>query len=417
MEKELKPMNTLELACRYFAAARVTGDGRYLFHLPRQGKSYLGLGCHRIIRYRRDGFHVQTGSGVEHYPAVDTPLAATAAFLDDQYPSFWMVSPDLCRPVSDPELPLLYCVQPRFEIALEDFAAMQDSGLQLPNALTEGWDTEPDEHFLARLEQAVTILQDYPAGKMIITRPYRKIVGQRDPLDLFQRFARSEPMAACSHFLQMDARTCSLGCSPENVFELDRGRLVFDVVAATRGVSPDPAIDARWREALQTDPKEQREHLMALERYRSRIEGLVEPGSLVEEQRLQVLQLGNVRHLYSRLSGRLKNEWNWMRLLADSFPALTSYPEALQPLADNGSEPLRYYGGVLGRVAAGQQQAAFFLNLRAALIKDNVLHTQGGVGVIAESLPAKELLEVRNKLSGLMKAVSAWESERGFDAR
>ena len=270
-----------------------------------------------------------------------------------------MVSPDLCRPVSDPELPLLYCVQPRFEIAVEDFAATQEPELQLPNSATDGWDTETDEHFLARLEQAVTILQNYPASKMIITRPFRKVVGQRDPLDLFQCFAHSEPMAACSHFLQVDARTCSLGCSPENVFELDRGRLLFDVVAGTRGVLTDPAIDARWREALQTDPKEQREHLMALERYRSRIEGLVEPGSLVEEQRLQVLQLGNARHLYSRLSGRLKNEWNWMRLLADSFPALTSYPEALQPLADNGSEPLRYNGKVLGRVAAGQQQAAF----------------------------------------------------------
>lgn len=403
-------MNTLQLACRHFAAAQITGDAQYLFQLPRKGKAYLGLGCHRIIRYQRDGFHVQTRNGVESYPAVEAPIAATAAFLDHQYPSFWMVSPDLCRPVSDPELPLLYCVQPRFEIAIENFAAMRDSGLPLPNALTEGWETEPDEHFLFRLERAVTILQNYPDGKMIITRPYRKIVRQSNPLDLFQCFARSEPMAACSHFLQMDARICSLGCSPENVFELDDGRLLFDVVAATRGVSLDPAIDARWREALQTDPKEQREHLMALERYRSRIEGLVEPGSLLEEQRLQVLQLGNVRHLHSRLSGRLKSEWNWMRLLAESFPALTSYPEALQSLADNGSEPLRYYGGVLGRVAAGQGQAAFFLNLRAALIKGNVLHTQGGVGVIAESLPAKELLEVRNKLSGLMKAVSAWEA-------
>ncbi len=402
-------MNALELACRYFAPALKTGEGQYLFHLPRQGKSYLGLGCHRIICYRRDGFHVQTGHGVEHYPAVDAPLAATAAFLDNRYPSFWAVSPDLCRPVSDSELPLLYCVQPRFEIAVEDFSAVQESGLQLPNAVTEGWDTETDEYFLARLERAVKILQNYPNGKMIITRPFKKIIAQRDPLALFQRFALSEPMAACSHFLQMDGQTCSLGCSPENVFELDRGKLVFDVVAATRGVSPDPDIDARWHEALLNDPKEQREHLMALERYRLRIEGLVEPGSLKEEQRLKVLQLGNVRHLYSRLSGRLRSEWNWERLLADSFPALMSYPEALQPFADDGSKPLRFYGGVLGRVAAGQEQAAFFLNLRAALIKDNVLHTQGGVGVIAESLPAKELLEVRNKLSGLMKSVSAWE--------
>ena len=407
----MEGMNTLDLACQYFATARVAGDGQYLFHLPRQRKSYLGLGCHKIIHYHRDGFHIRTGSDVEHRPPIEAPLAAMATFLDGRFPSFWMVSPDLCRPACDQDLPLIICVQPRFEIELKDFAESHDAGLQLPNAAPQGWETETDEQFLGRLKQAVTTLQNYPAGKMIITRSYRKPVGQRDPLRLFERFAYSEPLAACSHFLQVNARTWSLGCSPENVFELDRGKLIFDVVAATRGVSPDPVVDARWLADLQTNPKELREHLMALQRYRSRIEGLVEPGSLSELQHLQVLQLGNVRHLYSRLSGRLKNDWNWVRLLADSFPALISYPEALQSLADNGSEPLRFYGGVLGRVTAGQEQAAFYLNLRAALIKGSVLHTQGGVGVIAESEPVKELLEVRNKLSGLMKAVSAWECD------
>ena len=72
-----------------------------------------------------------------------------------------------------------------------------------------------------------------------------------------------EPAAACSHFLQIDEGICSFGCSPENVFEVENGRLIFDVVAGTRGVSPGPDKDARWLTTLQTDPKELREHMMA----------------------------------------------------------------------------------------------------------------------------------------------------------
>ena len=62
--------------------------GQYLFHLPRQGKSYLGLGCHRIIRYRRDGFLVQTGSGVEHYPAADAPSRGDGCISGRSIPEF-----------------------------------------------------------------------------------------------------------------------------------------------------------------------------------------------------------------------------------------------------------------------------------------------------------------------------------------
>ena len=99
-----------------------------------------------------------------------------------------------------------------------------------------------------------------------------------------------------------------------------------------------------------------------------------------------------------------------MRILSDSFPALVSYPDALQPLADTQQDPLRYYGGILGRVSADGKDAAFYLNLRAALAKHGTLYTQGGVGVIAQSEPDKELLEVRNKLRGLFRAVAEWES-------
>ncbi len=405
-------INTLEQACKYFDAARTAEHcGQYLFHLPRQATTYLGLGCHKVIRYQRDGFHIQSNGESAVLPAVSEPIAAMRDLLDPDYPSFWMVSPDLCRSVSDPELPLLMCVQPRLEVRVKGFDSVREAPTPSTIEPAQGWQTESDAAFIERLKQGIEILQDYHHGKMIITRHYQRAISARDPFQLFALFADSEPNAACSHFMQVDDEICSLGCSPENVFEVADGRLIFDVVAGTRGVSADPEIDASWLVALQTDPKERREHLMAFDRYKARIETLINPGSLRVEHQQQVLQLGNVRHLYSRLSGDFEPRWDWLRLLSASFPALTSYPEALIRESEDTGEPLRFYGGILGRVAADFQQAAFYLNLRAAVVKKDVLFTQGGVGVIAESEPEKELLEVKNKLSGLMKAITKWEQD------
>lgn len=405
-------MTMLKHACDFFYSVRnAANSAQYLFHLPRQNKTFLGLGCHKAIRYQRDGFHIQADGKSIHLPATQKPLSTMRDLLDADYPIFWMVSADLCRAVDDPELPLVFCIQPNLEVQVTGFDTPVGIKQSSKVELTSGWQTQSDEMFLGRLIKGIDILRDYPLGKMILTRSYQREIGAQDPLRLFSIFAGSEPATACSHFLQVDHGVYSLGCSPENVFEVADGRLIFDVVAGTRGVSPDPAVDARWLSALQTDAKERREHLMAFDRYKARIKTFIKPGSLKVEQQLQVLQLANVRHLYSRLSGSIKPEYDWFSMLEDSFPALVSYPEALQPLSETPDEPLRLYGAVLGRVAPCGKQAAFFLNLRSALAKRNMLFTQGGVGVIAESKPEKELLEVKNKLSGLMQAVAMWEQK------
>lgn len=404
-------MNTLDQACDYFRAwhDHESLAARYVFYLPRRGISLVGLGCHQTIRVWRDNVAVHTEGGVTHHALSEPPFDCLRGRLDPRFPAFLLVSPDLARGAQDPDLPLMLCIQPKLEVSFTGVGAQPQAALIPPAGRTGEWQTQSDADFRDRLAWAIEALQAHPVGKMIITRAYRKAVGARDRLALFEGFARTEPVAACSHFLRLGEHLHSLGCSPENLFEIDDSRVAFDVVAGTRGVSPDPVVDQRWLAALQSDPKEQREHLMAFDRYLARMETLVEPGSLSVDHKLQVLQLGRVRHLYSRLSGQLKPGLDALRLLADSFPPLTSYPAELAALADLPTEPNRYYGGVVGRIAPGGQQAAFFLNIRAALVKQSELHTLGGVGVIAESEPDKELLEVKNKLSGLMSAIAAWE--------
>lgn len=402
-------MSVLSAACGLFAKE----TGQYIFHLPRKSQAHVGLGCHRRVAYGREGIRIVDRDGSKVVACKGNPLEEIRGLLDPGFPSFWMISPDLDRNAKDPDLPLILCLQPREEALIQGFS---DYGLLDQPLIAEpaqGWDSLSDELFLERLRQGIAVLQDYPHGKMILTRSYRREIGEMDPFALFSLFAGSEPASACSHYLKIDEGVASLGCSPENVFEIQNGRVAFDVVAATRGKSADPEIDARWRAALLNDVKEHREHLMAFERYKARIEGLIAPGSLDIEFELDVLELGNVRHLYSRASGFLREDWDWMRILADSFPALISYPDALRPFADRQDDPLRYYGGIVGRVSADGKDAAFFLNLRAALAKRGTLYTQGGVGVIAESEPEKELLEVKNKLRGLFRSVAQWENMQG----
>lgn len=408
----------------------------YLFHIPGSGRTWVGASPSRTIRYGAHGFEIISAAGRQTLPAPERPFQALRELIDPALPCFFLISLDMRRRSQDPDLPLLVCLQPAAEVCYAAdsrpsvFAADGATQARLEALLQAGdgsggndraarpgggpsapWHTESDADFLARIEAAVATLQSV-TGKMIITRPYDKPVpAQADPFRLFEIYSGTEPGAAAAHFVDLGGSTYSLGCSPENVFELDQGRLSFDVVASTRGISPDPEEDARWLHELLTDGKERKEHLMALERYKKRLAGLCLAGTIQEEQHMGVRTLRRVRHLHSRLSGALRPELDFLDLVEDSYPPLNSYPDELVPLADPDTRPLRYYGGIVGRAAPGGGEVSCFLNLRSALVAGGTLHTQGGVGVIADSKPRQEVLEVANKLRSLLEAVAEWEGE------
>jgi len=79
----------------------------------------------------------------------------------------------------------------------------------------------------------------------------------------------------------------------------------------------------------------------------------------------------------------LQDDISFFDLLKGSSPALSTYPEELIPVADDGVTPTKFYGGVVGRVGAG----------------------------FTESRSDQELIEVKNKLRCVMEAEALWESE------
>lgn len=435
------PTDILHNACALYRlachAAPEMMSHSYLLHLPHQQRAWVGIGAQRVVEFMHDGLCIRQSEQQKKLPLPATNrFAALREQLDADRSCFFLVSNDLARASRDPAVPLAIFIQPEAEIAFDATAdaplitTSQTTLISRINAWLQRsqgqsttpspqdamtaptpWQTESDAHFLRRLQQAIEILNNVP-GKMILTRDYEADYSRElDPLRLYEIYTAFETEPAASHYATLPGGIASLGCSPENIFEIDRHRLHFDVVAATRGISADPEEDQRWRQELQQDPKEVKEHRMALERYRARLEKLCVPDSVTQDKLMDIRTLRCVRHLHSRLSGRLRPGLDVFDLLDDSFPPLNSYPAELIPVADRDTAPNRYYGGMVGRMGPGLDESHCFLNLRAALTKDARIHTQGGVGVIAESTPKHELFEVDNKLRCLMRAIDLWKAE------
>jgi len=63
------------------------------------------------------------------------------------------------------------------------------------------------------------------------------------------------------------------------------------------------------------------------------------------------------------------------------------------------------YGGVVGYFDfAGDSDTA--IAIRTAVIKDGVAYVQAGAGVVADSIPANEDAEARNKAAAVLGAVA-----------
>jgi anthranilate/para-aminobenzoate synthase component I len=429
-----------ERACDFFRGSGFADSaGSYLLHNRNAETVKIGIECQLSvsvgadsIRYTEDGREIVTARqpGDPIFQRIEQLLAPDA-------PCFFVVSPDIERRFADDSLPQVVLVQPAVEFTFSpdrrdgqvsyarDAASEQrgrallegrtldplpswpaDSGAPGPfSELAAGWlPAEEDDHFLARLEQAVAILQDHPDGKMTLTRGYEyRLAAGRSPFALYELHARTNGDYACSHFFCLREGIYSLGTTPENVLEVSGPTLTVDVVAATCKSSDS---DAYLAAELYQNPKQLKEHLSSLSNRQDRFRPFCVDGSIRVVQDMRVRSLRNVCHLHSVFTGELLPDVTVFDLMGNIFPLLGARPRHLLPIADAEEAPHRYYGGVVGHTH--RDTGGCFLNIRNALLYHDTMHAKVGVGVLKESDPYSELLETRDKLSGLLEAVQLW---------
>jgi anthranilate synthase component 1 len=113
-------------------------------------------------------------------------------------------------------------------------------------------------------------------------------------------------------------------------------------------------------------------------------------------------------HLVSNIICDLCPEYDAWDLLAATFPAgtLSGAPKvrAMEIIAELENSPRGPYGGAVGYISFhGNMDLA--ITIRTACVESGKLTVQAGAGIVADSDPEKERIEIINKALAMQKAL------------
>lgn len=196
------------------------------------------------------------------------------------------------------------------------------------------------------------------------------------------------------------------GSSPEAELEIKGGKAYIHPIAGTFKRTGNDKYDQQLAEQLAQDKKENAEHVMLVDLARNDLSR--NATNVTVETYREIQYYSHVLHMVSVVSGILPQDYNPVKVLADSFPAgtLSGAPKykAMELIDRYEGSRRGYYGGCLGYFGFNGD-CNHAIMIRSFLSKNNILFYQAGAGVVQQSKEESELAEVNNKLAALKQAL------------
>ncbi|HEX6588391.1 MAG TPA: anthranilate synthase component I family protein [Longimicrobiales bacterium] len=268
---------------------------------------------------------------------------------------------------------------------------------------------EPDDAtFLAAVRRAVDAIHDGEAIQVVLSRrlcmPF-----ERDAFDLYRALRTVSP-APYMFFLEFPEATL-VGSSPEMLLRVEQGAAQLSPIAGTRrrgvGADEDGALEAE----LAADPKERAEHVMLVDLGRNDLGRVCRIGSVTVPRLMSVERFSHVMHLVSVVTGRLRDDVDALDALAACFPAgtLSGAPKvrAMELIDELETTGRGAYAGAVGHIAPGARALDACITIRSALVRHGRAWLRAGAGIVADSVPERELAETEEKLDGMRRALEA----------
>ena len=239
-------------------------------------------------------------------------------------------------------------------------------------------------------------------------------IGQRfeaatdaDALDVY-RVLRTLNPSPYMYLLRLDGFDI-VGSSPEALVTVTGGRAVLHPIAGTRPRGDTPERDAALAAELVADAKERAEHVMLVDLARNDLGRVCAPGSVRVVEFGGLERYSHVWHIVSTVTGRVAPGKDALDVLTACFPAgtLTGAPKVRAMQLIDELEPVRrgVYGGAVGYLdAAGDLDMA--IAIRTAVVRDGTAYVQASAGIVADSDPAAEEQETRNKARAVLQALA-----------
>ncbi len=203
-----------------------------------------------------------------------------------------------------------------------------------------------------------------------------------------------------------------IGSSPEILVRLEEGEIELRPIAGTRKRGANAEEDKVLAAELLADPKERAEHLMLVDLGRNDIGRVAEQGHVEVRDLMVVEQYSHVMHIVSGVHGKLAPGKDQFDVLEACFPAgtVSGAPKIQAMKIIDELEPDRRgpYAGAVGYFGFSGNMD-FCIAIRTFVMQGDDLWIQAGAGIVADSVPEKELEETVNKARALRRAIELAE--------
>ena len=268
------------------------------------------------------------------------------------------------------------------------------------------------DDYLAAVERSKEEIRAGEAFQIVVSQRF-EMPTSASALDVYRVLRRTNPSPYMYLFRFDDFDV--VGSSPEALVKVEGRRALLHPIAGSRPRGATPEHDADLAAELLADEKERAEHLMLVDLGRNDLGRVCEPGSVEVVDFMDVERYSHIMHIVSTVVGTLGDDRTAYDVLAACFPAgtLSGAPKVRAMELIEELEPTRrgLYGGCVGYLDfAGDLDTA--IAIRTALLRDGVAYVQAGAGLVADSDPATEDQETRDKAAAVLRAVAAAETLR-----
>jgi anthranilate synthase component 1 len=212
-----------------------------------------------------------------------------------------------------------------------------------------------------------------------------------------------------------------VGSSPEILVRQEKRAaekiVTIRPLAGTRPRGANPEEDERLAKELLADPKEIAEHVMLIDLARNDVGRIAKIGSVKVTDSMSIEKYSHVQHIVSSVEGDLIDNMSNMDVLRATFPAgtLSGAPKirAMEIIDEMEIVKRGVYGGAVGYLSfSGDMDVA--IAIRTGVIRNGMLHSQAGAGVVADSDPTAEWKETEAKARAVLTAAELVQG--GLDA-
>ncbi|HTE42777.1 MAG TPA: aminodeoxychorismate synthase component I [Steroidobacteraceae bacterium] len=225
------------------------------------------------------------------------------------------------------------------------------------------------------------------------------------PDKVYRRLRRANP-APFAALAELGDRAI-LSSSPERLLSVRNGIAATRPIAGTRPRRGDRIDDAERLRELSAHPKERAEHVMLIDLERNDLGRICLPGTVEVDEFMTLESYAHVHHIVSNVRGRMRPDVTPGQAIAALFPGgtITGCPKirCMQIIADTEGVPRGAYTGSMGYL---NRDGSMDLNIliRTLELRDGEVVFRAGAGIVADSVPERELDETRAKARGLVRA-------------